>query len=161
MFKSHLLLFITLILFRLFNSLYVQTYFSADEYYQGTEIAHSLYFPNTTHIIPWEWHSENRLRGFVHPIILSMAYPLMKPIDELTQLPQISHYLKQAIYYTGNSQQLLSNKELHFHVLGFLSWWLPRAVQSIMTALSDMVLFAMCLKYFERNGRLVGMTCVG
>ena len=125
---SHSQILILLITFRLLNSVFVSTYFSADEYYQGTEIAHSLHFPNHSHIISWEWQPEHALRGYMHPMILSTGYYLMDYIQQINLL----------IGGIENTQILL----------GFLSWWLPQMVQSILTAISDFYLFLLCEKYF-------------
>eukprot|EP01028_Stygiella_incarcerata_P011941 TRINITY_DN7112_c0_g1_i1.p1 TRINITY_DN7112_c0_g1~~TRINITY_DN7112_c0_g1_i1.p1 ORF type:complete len:621 (+),score=139.04 TRINITY_DN7112_c0_g1_i1:84-1946(+) len=60
-------------IFRLFNGMFVRTYFSADEFYQSTEVAHFIVF-GYGHLT-WEW--SRMIRGLLHPLVLAaLFYPL-------------------------------------------------------------------------------------
>ena len=133
-FGASLFLIIFLITFRLMSSFFITTYFSADEYYQGIEIAHSLHFPDHPHIIPWEWDAKHSLRGYLHPMILSSGYYVMDFVEKLY----------------GNDESLM----------GFLSYWMPIAVQSVCTALSDYFLFLIVAKYLKSKMTAYLTVCV-
>ncbi len=59
-----------LVIFRLVNALCIQTYFTADEYYQGPEVAHRLVFG--TGLLTWEW--VEGVRGIAHPLLFATVY---------------------------------------------------------------------------------------
>jgi hypothetical protein len=61
-----------LIVWRLFDSLLVQTYFVADEYYQSLEVAHWMVF-GYGHLT-WEWEKEVALRSVLYPSLF--AFPM-------------------------------------------------------------------------------------
>ncbi|KAG2392377.1 hypothetical protein C9374_012629 [Naegleria lovaniensis] len=153
---SWFLLLSSLILFRLLSSLFTTTYFSADEYYQGIEIAHSLHFPQHPHIIPWEWQSEHALRGYLHPMILSVGYYLMDYIPQ-----KINHESLLFNNLFNHLKGMEKDEEMQQHQMiwmGFLAWWLPRMVQAVLTAISDYFLYLICVKYFE-NWK-IGIWCL-
>eukprot|EP00938_MAST-03A_sp_MAST-3A-sp1_P000447 g447.t1 len=63
-----------LLLFRVINSLLVQTQFNPDEFWQGPEIAHRMVFGYGYET--WEWRE--RIRGYAHPSIYAAAYYVLK-----------------------------------------------------------------------------------
>ena len=65
-------LFIFIFLFRLFNSLIIQTFFQADEFYQALEPAHSFIYGYG--YVTWEW--KQQLRSSIHPLIYAVGYKL-------------------------------------------------------------------------------------
>ncbi|CAI5733683.1 unnamed protein product [Hyaloperonospora brassicae] len=65
--------------FRLWNALFVRTFFNPDEYWQSTEVAHRLVF-GYGHLT-WEWSDDAQLRGFAHPGIFAGLYKLLQLLD--------------------------------------------------------------------------------
>jgi phosphatidylinositol glycan class B len=70
-------MFVWLLLYRAVNALVVDTYFSADEYYQSLEVAHKIVF-GTPSKLPWEWSPDTTLRGYLHPLVFAALYKLMQ-----------------------------------------------------------------------------------
>ena len=58
--------------FRLLNAFAVQTYFNADEFWQGPEVAHRFVFGYG--FLTWEW--TRGLRGYTHVTIFAAVYKL-------------------------------------------------------------------------------------
>ncbi|SCP05357.1 GPI mannosyltransferase 3, putative [Plasmodium ovale] len=65
-----------LILFRIFNCLFVRTSFFPDEYAQSVEIAHYWVF-GYGHM-PWEWEPCVSLRSVIHPFMYAILYYILK-----------------------------------------------------------------------------------
>ncbi len=63
-----------IVIFRLVNALCIQTYFSADEFYQGPEVSHRLVFG--TGVLTWEWLEG--IRGITHPLLFAAVYWLAR-----------------------------------------------------------------------------------
>lgn len=61
------------LLFRMMNSLLVQTYFNPDEHWQSLEVAHKIAF-GYGHLT-WEW--KEGIRGYLHPLIFAILYKLL------------------------------------------------------------------------------------
>ncbi|CAG9332841.1 unnamed protein product [Blepharisma stoltei] len=80
------------LLFRLFDSLIVRSYFSPDEYWQSLEVAHKLVFGYGE--LTWEWKT-SELRSIIHPGIFAIFYYFLK----ITSLdyPIIVAYLPRII----------------------------------------------------------------
>ncbi|CXJ02927.1 GPI mannosyltransferase 3, putative [Plasmodium berghei] len=68
--------FFYLSIFRLFNSLFVQTSFFPDEYAQSVEISHYMIF-GYGHM-PWEWEPCISLRSIVHPLFYAILFYILK-----------------------------------------------------------------------------------
>lgn len=62
--------FVLLVAFRLCNARVVRTFFNADEFWQGPEIAHKIVY-GYGHAT-WEWSA--RLRGYAHPLLYAAVY---------------------------------------------------------------------------------------
>ena len=60
------------LIFRAFNAVVVRTFFNADEFWQGPEIAHKIVY-GYGHAT-WEWRA--KLRGYAHPLIYALVYKL-------------------------------------------------------------------------------------
>ena len=58
------------LIFRAFNAVVVRTFFNADEFWQGPEIAHKIVY-GYGHAT-WEWRA--KLRGYAHPLIYALVY---------------------------------------------------------------------------------------
>eukprot|EP00736_Rhodelphis_marinus_P007584 Rmarinus@m.5405 len=63
-----------LIPLRILNSILLQTFFMADEYWQGPEVAHHLVF-GYGHLT-WEWRLG--LRSYLHPLVLSVPLYILQ-----------------------------------------------------------------------------------
>ena len=67
-----------LVLFRVANTLLVQSYFNPDEFWQGPEVAHRIAF-GYGHLT-WEWSGAARLRSCVHPLIFAGLYRALRAL---------------------------------------------------------------------------------
>ncbi|TGO59229.1 hypothetical protein BELL_1256g00020 [Botrytis elliptica] len=77
-----------LLVFRIFNSFLVKTFFQPDEYFQSLEPAWELAFGEGSGAwITWEWHYQ--LRSSLHPTLFAAAYYLIdKPMELVNFFPQ-------------------------------------------------------------------------
>lgn len=64
-----------LLVFRLLNSLVVQTMFNPDEYWQSLEVAHRMVFGYG--YATWEWQ-EAQLRGYTHPLMFAIVFKALQ-----------------------------------------------------------------------------------
>lgn len=62
--------FLACLVYRLANAAVVRTYFNADEFWQGPEVAHALVYGYGART--WEWRA--RLRGYAHPLLYAALY---------------------------------------------------------------------------------------
>jgi len=62
--------FIACFAFRVVNALVVRTFFNADEFWQGPEVAHRIAYGYG--FLTWEWRK--RLRGYLHPLVYAAVY---------------------------------------------------------------------------------------
>ncbi|OQR88481.1 GPI mannosyltransferase [Thraustotheca clavata] len=67
---EHRKLLAAIILFRVANAWFVRTYYSADEFWQSSEVAHNLVYGYGT----WEWLPTAQLRGYAHPALFALLY---------------------------------------------------------------------------------------
>ncbi|TPX38674.1 hypothetical protein SeLEV6574_g07696 [Synchytrium endobioticum] len=67
-----------LVAFRIFNALFVQTYFDPDEYWQSVEVSHYLAY-GYGHLT-WEWRPENSIRSILHPLVYAGVYRTLDAI---------------------------------------------------------------------------------
>ncbi|KAJ0984723.1 hypothetical protein J5N97_003079 [Dioscorea zingiberensis] len=61
------------LVFRVINSLLVQTYFNPDEHWQALEVAHHITF-GYGHLT-WEW--KKGIRSYLHPLLFALLYRFM------------------------------------------------------------------------------------
>ncbi|GJX62428.1 GPI mannosyltransferase 3 [Tanacetum coccineum] len=61
------------IVFRMANSLFVQTYFNPDEHWQALEVAHRVTF-GYGHLT-WEW--TKGIRSYLHPMLFAVLYKVL------------------------------------------------------------------------------------
>uniref|UniRef100_A0A7N0TYA1 Mannosyltransferase n=1 Tax=Kalanchoe fedtschenkoi TaxID=63787 RepID=A0A7N0TYA1_KALFE len=66
--------FVLCLVFRVVNSLLVQTYFNPDEHWQALEVAHRVTF-GYGHLT-WEW--KKGLRSYLHPLVFALLYKLLE-----------------------------------------------------------------------------------
>jgi Alg9-like mannosyltransferase family len=91
-------LFILMLLFRIYNSLLLATFFDPDEYYQSLEVAHNIVFGRG--YLTWEW--THAIRGFAHPSIFVGVYSLVKWMglegtDAVVYAPKITQAVFAAV----------------------------------------------------------------
>ncbi|KAB8305117.1 hypothetical protein EYC80_004412 [Monilinia laxa] len=79
---------VLLLVFRIFNSFLVKTFFQPDEYFQSLEPAWQMVFGTDSGAwLTWEWHYQ--LRSSLHPALFAIAYYLVdKPMALLNFFPQ-------------------------------------------------------------------------
>ncbi|CAD6443199.1 3eae5b62-b144-466d-a52d-7c5b5f11ee81 [Sclerotinia trifoliorum] len=77
-----------LLVFRVFNSFLVKTFFQPDEYFQSLEPAWQMAFGlDSGAWLTWEWHYQ--LRSSLHPALFAAAYYLVdKPMEFVNFFPQ-------------------------------------------------------------------------
>ncbi|XP_057962647.1 mannosyltransferase APTG1 isoform X2 [Malania oleifera] len=72
-FFSSKMVFALCLVFRLANSLLVQTYFNPDEHWQALEVAHHITF-GYGHLT-WEWNKG--IRSYLHPMLFAVLYKIL------------------------------------------------------------------------------------
>ncbi|KAK1418396.1 hypothetical protein QVD17_27540 [Tagetes erecta] len=72
-FPSSKKIFIICLIFRMINSLFVQTYFNPDEHWQALEVAHRITF-GYGHLT-WEW--TKGIRSYLHPMLFAVLYKVL------------------------------------------------------------------------------------
>ncbi|KAK9130245.1 hypothetical protein Sjap_010732 [Stephania japonica] len=73
LFSSSKRVFALCLMFRMVNSLLVQTYFNPDEHWQALEVAHRIVF-GYGHLT-WEW--SKGIRSYLHPMVFALLYKFM------------------------------------------------------------------------------------
>ncbi|EME84225.1 glycosyltransferase family 22 protein [Pseudocercospora fijiensis CIRAD86] len=82
--RQKVAVFVALLLFRIINAHFVQTFFQPDEYFQALEPAWQIAFgPQSGAWITWEW--KEQLRTSVHPYLFAAAYRAMDWLCHLWQ----------------------------------------------------------------------------
>ena len=51
-----------------------------DEYWQVTQVAYSMVYPDSSVVLPWEFHPDFRLRNLIYPIAHSIPLYLLKTL---------------------------------------------------------------------------------
>lgn len=67
-------IFFIMLVFRVFNSIFISTFFDPDEYYQSLEVAHNIVFKRG--YVTWEWR--HMIRGYAHPLIFVFVYKVIQ-----------------------------------------------------------------------------------
>ncbi|KAK9097974.1 hypothetical protein Syun_025019 [Stephania yunnanensis] len=73
LFSSSRRVFALCLMFRMVNSLLVQTYFNPDEHWQALEVAHRIVFGYGQ--LTWEW--SKGIRSYLHPMVFVLMYKFM------------------------------------------------------------------------------------
>ncbi|KAI3709197.1 hypothetical protein L2E82_38956 [Cichorium intybus] len=84
-FPSSKKIFLICLIFRITNSLFVQTYFNPDEHWQALEVAHRITF-GYGHLT-WEW--TKGIRSYLHPMLFAVLYKLLSILHLDTPLSMI------------------------------------------------------------------------
>ncbi|KRX06726.1 hypothetical protein PPERSA_09128 [Pseudocohnilembus persalinus] len=69
-------LYVKILIFRIFNSIVIRTYFAPDEYWQGSEISHFDVF--NYGYKTWEWTIDNPIRSPLYNLPVSLAFYICK-----------------------------------------------------------------------------------
>lgn len=81
-FPSSKKIYLLCLIFRMMNSLFVQTYFNPDEHWQALEVAHRITF-GYGHLT-WEWRKG--IRSYLHPMIFAVLYKVLSVLHLDTPL---------------------------------------------------------------------------
>ncbi|XP_024976970.1 GPI mannosyltransferase 3 isoform X3 [Cynara cardunculus var. scolymus] len=76
------------LVFRMTNSLFVQTYFNPDEHWQALEVAHRITF-GYGHLT-WEW--TKGIRSYLHPMIFAVLYKVLSVLHLDTPLFMLTNW---------------------------------------------------------------------
>ncbi|KAG0053431.1 glycosylphosphatidylinositol anchor biosynthesis [Gryganskiella cystojenkinii] len=123
-------LLISLLAFRVLNSLLVKTFFSPDEYWQALEVGHRITFGYG--YLTWEWGSV-ALRSVLHPALFAALYKLLSLLgledgSLFIYAPRILQSVFAALAdlyaykfaYRLFENQVIANWTLYLSVI---SWW--------------------------------------
>ncbi|CAH8462188.1 unnamed protein product [Dicrocoelium dendriticum] len=93
-------LFLALLVFRLINSLIIQTTFVPDEFWQSIEVAHKWTFGYGS--LTWEWLPDIALRSPIYPLVISFIYQLasLSGLDShrfIVTAPRVFHAILAAV----------------------------------------------------------------
>lgn len=93
-------LFLGLLMFRICNSLLIQTYYVPDEYWQSLEVAHNMVYGYG--YLTWEW--KYGLRGYLHPSIFAFVYKVLYilGLDNRLLIIKIPHIFQGMIAAWGD-----------------------------------------------------------
>jgi hypothetical protein len=73
LYKRNWILFCCLLVFRIFNALYIKTYFQPDEFWQSVEVANVMVY--RFGYLTWEWRYG--LRSIGHPLVFAAVFKLL------------------------------------------------------------------------------------
>ncbi|KAK2606000.1 glycosylphosphatidylinositol anchor biosynthesis [Conoideocrella luteorostrata] len=127
-----------LIIIRLINAWWINTFFQPDEFFQSLEPAWRLAFgPSSGAWLTWEWH--HHLRSSLHPIIFSAGYIAA---DLLSKLLPAGHMLRASIVVG-------SPKVLQAVCAGLCDWYTWQLAVKIFGPDSNTSFFALFLQLFN------------
>lgn len=121
--KPSVKFFLLLLAFRVMCGVFlVRTYFDPDEYWQSVEVAHSISFPSSSSSsssspsLTWEWDPTVRLRGWLHPLLFSAAFSLLRLLGlDTPSLVAVTPRLIQAVFAALSDLYLAKMSMRVFH----------------------------------------------
>ncbi|KAI9167467.1 GPI mannosyltransferase [Paramyrothecium foliicola] len=126
------------LLVRLINASWLQTFFQPDEYFQSLEPAWDLAFgPKSGAWLTWEW--QHQLRSSIHPALFSTAYLAANAVSKL--LPSANVIRVSALLAAPRTLQAL------FAALG--DWYTWRLTGKLYPSNGNISLFALFLQLFS------------
>ena len=160
--SSNSFIFLSLVGFRIFDGLFVRTYFNPDEFWQSMEVAHNRAFGFVSIAkdlccfeafvtinklnkkitsyghLTWEW--KDAIRGYTHPFIFTILYQILKVLE----IDSAELVVKKKKTENWFSQA---------HFFGFLRFkqWSPRILQSIFAAVADFYLYKLTYRLFGKS----------
>lgn len=127
-----------LIIIRLVNAWWINTFFQPDEYFQSLEPAWQLAFgSNSGAWLTWEWH--HQLRSSLHPVLFSAGYLIA---DWTSKLLPTGNTLRAAIVVG-------SPKVLQALCAGLCDWFTWQLAVKIFGPNSNTSFFALFLQLFN------------
>ncbi|KAK6942377.1 GPI mannosyltransferase [Dillenia turbinata] len=153
LFVSPRRVFTVCLVFRLVNSLLVQTYFNPDEHWQGPEVAHRLVF-GYGHLT-WEW--KKGIRSYVHPMPFAFLYKVLAifHLDTpwfMMRTPRLLQSIFAAIgdFYSYKYSDVLFGHHVAQWVLfsQFTNWFMFFAITRTLSNSLETVLTLVSLYYW-------------
>lgn len=155
---------------RLVNSLTINTFFQADEYWQALEPAHKAVFGYG--YLTWEW--ELGLRSYLHPLLYMLPYWITKQLDldysAVLNAPRLLNALIAAIgeYYLYHLILIKSKNPRLSKLVSYLSlfsawnWycWCRSFANSLELSLTIVSLYYLEMKLMLRCLILAALTCL-
>ena len=134
----------------------MQTWFVPDEFWQGPEVAHKLFF-GYGHLT-WEWREG--IRGYAYPLLFSFLYKLLDIFN--LDLPLLIIYLPRMLqavfgavgeYYIYKLAQLLYGADVAWWVLfcQVTSWFMFYCITRTLTNSMETALICIGLYYWESS----------
>lgn len=121
-----------LIILRSINSITINTFFQADEYWQSLEPAHEFVFGYGN--LTWEW--QYGLRGFLHPFLFSIVYEFSELLDlgdlGVIYLPKIfqaiiasiGEYCFYNFVYKLTKNEIVARWALFLSIISVFNWFM-------------------------------------
>ncbi|RHY30808.1 hypothetical protein DYB32_004009 [Aphanomyces invadans] len=144
-----------LVVFRVFNALFVRTYFNPDEFWQSSEVAHHMVFGYG--YLTWEWQPHAQLRGYAHPAIFALLYKSLQLLvrSSLSSLaPQRAEPWLGPRLAMGGGVRAPHPRGRHH--LSFPSHLL---LQGVFTAITDIFLYKLARTYFDASTAKYALLC--
>ncbi|XP_078443491.1 alg9-like mannosyltransferase family isoform X2 [Wolffia australiana] len=165
LFASQRRLWFLCLLFRIVNSLLVQTYFNPDEHWQALEVAHRVAF-GYGHLT-WEW--KEGIRSYLHPMVFLLLYKILYflHLDDVPWVMIKSPRLLQSFFasfgdlYVYKLSYLLFNKSVAQWTLfcqltcWFMFFCIPRTLSNSL----ETVLTVVSVFYWSCNDSSSGTAC--
>ncbi|KAK3590324.1 hypothetical protein CHS0354_008766 [Potamilus streckersoni] len=152
-------LFLSLVSIRVVNSLFLQTHYVPDEYWQSLEVAHNMAFGYG--YLTWEW--KEGLRGYLYPSIFALLYKLLAifGLDNrllLIKLPRVLEAILAAwgdLYLYKLSWKLCDRATAQWTLLcQILSWFTLYCATRTLTNSAEASLCVIALYHFPWPGLL-------
>ncbi|KAI3747923.1 hypothetical protein L6452_10662 [Arctium lappa] len=168
-FPSSKKIFLLCLIFRMTNSLFVQTYFNPDEHWQALEVAHRITF-GYGHLT-WEW--TKGIRSYLHPMIFAVLYKVLSVLHLDTPLfmikaPRLLQSFLSAfgdlymfklshVLYGGHvAQWALFSQLTNWFMFYCITRTLSNSLETVLTAVS--LYYWPCLRVYSSNDPPVSRT---
>lgn len=156
--------------FRIINSLTINTFFQADEYWQALEPAHKVVFGYG--YLTWEW--EHGLRSYLHPLLYMLPYWIVKQLDldysAVLAAPKIVNAIVAATgeYYLYHYiLQKFKNKQmaklvLYLSIFSVWNWycWCRSFANSFELSFTIVSLYHLECQHINRCLTFAAITCL-
>ncbi|KAJ9540669.1 hypothetical protein OSB04_027175 [Centaurea solstitialis] len=162
-------IFLLCLIFRMINSLFVQTYFNPDEHWQALEVAHRVTF-GYGHLT-WEW--AKGIRSYLHPMIFAALYKVLSVLHLDTPLfmikaPRLLQSILSAfgdlymfklshVLYGGHvAQWALFSQLTNWFMFYCITRTLSNSLETVLTVIS--LYYWPCLRVYSSNDPPVSRT---
>ncbi|XP_024975535.1 GPI mannosyltransferase 3 isoform X1 [Cynara cardunculus var. scolymus] len=157
------------LVFRMTNSLFVQTYFNPDEHWQALEVAHRITF-GYGHLT-WEW--TKGIRSYLHPMIFAVLYKVLSVLHLDTPLFMIKaprllqsifsafgdlymFKLSHVLYGSHVAQWALFSQLTNWFMFYCITRTLSNSLETVLTVVS--LYYWPCLRVYSSNDPPVSRT---